>query len=79
VKRWPKMGSAVTFIVHDGRLRVGVVTGTNRSAHKPLFYVDGIYTLAARDEHVTWMRGAFADTESKRAFLSMAKLVGSVA
>ena len=77
MKHWPKMGGVVTFVVHGGMLRVGTVTGKNRSARKPVFHVDGIYTLAAQDEHVTWMRGWAADTESKRAFVAMALLVGS--
>lgn len=77
MKQWPKMGGIVTFVVHGGHLRSGVVTGKNRSARKPVFHVDGIYTLAVHDEHVTWMRGYEADTESKRAFVATALLVGS--
>lgn len=78
MKLWPKMGGVVTFVMND-ELQIGTVTGKNRSARRPVFQVDGLYTLAVHDEHVTWMRGTSADTESKRAFLAMAKLVGSAA
>jgi hypothetical protein len=76
VKHWPKMGGTVTYIV-AGKLRSGHVTGKNRSAKNPMFYVNGIHTLHVRDEHVTWMRGCAVDNESKSAFVATALLVSS--
>ena len=76
MKQWPKMGGVITFAV-SGELHVGIVTGKNRNARRPVFHVDGIYTLRVQDEHITWMHGAFADTEAKRAFLAAEKLAGS--
>ena len=79
MKRWPKMGGMITFIV-DGRLVLGTVVRKNKTARQPMFYVaDDYYAepygLCLSDEGTTWVRGR--PEKNNSAFVAAALLVRS--
>lgn len=81
MKKAPKIGGVVTFIVRDPRWRSdGMQTGHGRVTSKRRTrggwqFCVRIYTLRADDEGVTWVRGCHG--EDAQALRAQARLMGS--